>query len=87
VAYVWGSQYVWSARPRRARPPRRIRERAVEACRAGRIEVRAVAALSGADPRATERELDEVGIRPPQAPCRQGVSTYEPSSSGATSRA
>ncbi|WP_371575030.1 hypothetical protein [Streptomyces sp. NBC_01314] len=52
------------------RPPRRIMERAVEAYRAGRIGVRAVAiaALSGADSRATERELDEAGIRPPQAP-------------------
>ncbi|MFD6322720.1 hypothetical protein ACFWOL_07525 [Streptomyces sp. NPDC058442] len=50
----------------RVRPPRRIMERAVEAYRTGHIGVRAIASLSGAEPRTTERELDEAGIRPPQ---------------------
>ncbi|MEU6537967.1 helix-turn-helix domain-containing protein [Streptomyces sp. NPDC047000] len=67
--YGWGPQYVVECETAaRVRPPRRIMERAVDAYRAGRIGVRAVAALSGADPRTTERELDEAGIRPPQAP-------------------
>lgn len=81
-----GLQYVvecWTAA--RVRPPRRIMERAVEAYRAGRIGVRAVA-LSGADPRATERELDEAASGC-SGPHRRDLSTYGPSSPGATRRA
>ncbi len=67
--YGWGPQYVVECEAAaQVRPPRRIMERAVEAYRAGRIGVRAIAALSGADPRATERELHEAGIHPPQSP-------------------
>lgn len=65
--YGWGPQYVVECEAAaRVRPPRRIMERAVEAYRAGRIGVRAIAALSGAEPRTTERELEEAGIRPPE---------------------
>ncbi|WP_075738466.1 helix-turn-helix domain-containing protein [Streptomyces acidiscabies] len=67
--YGWGPQYVAeSEAAARSRPPRRIMERAVEAYQAGRIGVRAIAALSGSDPNTTERELVEAGIHPPQAP-------------------
>jgi predicted HTH domain antitoxin len=66
-AYGWGPQYAADCKAASlVRPPRRIMERAIEAYRAGRIGVRAIAALSGADPRMTERELDEAGIRPAQ---------------------
>ncbi|MEW1868642.1 helix-turn-helix domain-containing protein [Streptomyces caelestis] len=65
--YGWGPQYnVECQAAARVRPPRRIMERAIEAYRAGRIGVRAIASLSGAEPRITERELEEAGIRPPQ---------------------
>lgn len=67
--YGWGPQYIAECEAAaRVRPPRRIMERAVEAYQAGRIGVRAIAALSGADPRSTERELDEADIHPPQTP-------------------
>ncbi|WP_406407705.1 helix-turn-helix domain-containing protein [Streptomyces sp. NBC_01643] len=67
-AYGWGPQYAAACdAAARVRPPRRILERAVEAYRAGRIGVRAVAALGGEDPRTTERELREAGITPPTA--------------------
>ncbi|MBP0459497.1 helix-turn-helix domain-containing protein [Streptomyces montanisoli] len=65
--YGWGPQYIVECEAAaRVRPPRRIMERAVEAYRSGHIGVRAIASLSGAEPRTTERELDEAGIRPPQ---------------------
>jgi Zn-dependent peptidase ImmA (M78 family)/transcriptional regulator with XRE-family HTH domain/predicted HTH domain antitoxin len=65
--YGWGPQYNMECQAAaRVRPPRRIMERAIEAYRAGRIGVRAIASLSGAEPRTTERELEEAGIRPPR---------------------
>lgn len=68
-AYGWGPQYAAECESAaRVRPPRRIMERAVAAYRIGHIGVRALAALSGAEPGATERELDAAGIRPPQPP-------------------
>ena len=65
-SFGWGPQYAATCEAAsRARPPRRILERAIGAYRAGRIGVRTVAALQGEDPRATERELAEAGITPP----------------------
>ncbi|MFJ9658337.1 helix-turn-helix domain-containing protein [Streptomyces griseoflavus] len=65
--YGWGRQYnVECEAAACVRPPRRIMERAVYAYRTGHIGVRAIASLSAAEPRTTERELDEASIRPPQ---------------------
>lgn len=73
-SYGWGPQYAAAcSAASRVRPPRRVLERAVEAYRAGRIGVRAVAALQGAEPKATERELAEAGITPPPPAAPKGV--------------
>ena len=77
-SFGWGPQYAAACdAASRTRPPRRILERAIGAYRAGRIGVRAVAALQDEDPRATERELTEAGITPPQpaAPRRVDVAS------------
>ncbi|WP_406144389.1 helix-turn-helix domain-containing protein [Streptomyces sp. NBC_01012] len=68
-SYGWGPQYTAACgAASQARPPRRVLERAVEAYRAGKIGVRAVAALQGSEPNATALELADAGITPPPPP-------------------
>ncbi|MFJ6216949.1 helix-turn-helix domain-containing protein [Streptomyces sp. NPDC092296] len=67
--FGWGPQYDdEAAAAQQVRAPRRILERAVNAYREGRIGVRAVAALDGADPRETEAALRAAGITPAEPP-------------------